>query len=345
MKAKPERAVSLSERLYRLLILLYPKEFRQVYSRDMLLAFRDFQRESHQQRNEHWNDLRFWSFLLRDLSTTIPDEHYKTFITQWKRLFSLEQKEYATMATGFPFHLTVGQHTDIGRQRKNNEDSLLAIVPEDSAVLAKKGALFVVSDGLGGHNNGEVASNLAVRTINEKYYEDTQESIPDALRFAIKQANAAIHQAGNGMGTTCVVAVLQGDTVYIANVGDSRAYLVRAGQLRQLSRDHSFVADELRAGLITKEQARHHPQLNVITRCLGTEDDVEVDTFAEPVQEGDHLLLCTDGLTNLVDEEELVKIVHDFQPAQSVAQLINRANEEGGPDNITAIVVQVSPAA
>ncbi len=210
--------------------------------------------------------------------------------------------------------------------------------------VAKRGALFVVSDGLGGHNNGEVASRLAVNTISEIYYQNEQNSIQDSLRLAIQQANTAIHKAGNGMGTTCVVAVLQGDTVYVANVGDSRAYLVRDGQFRQLSQDHSVVADELRAGLITKEQARHHPQLNVITRCLGTEDTVEVDTFAEPVQEGDLLLLCTDGLTNLVDDEELVKIVHDFQPAESVYQLINRANEEGGPDNITAIVVQVSPA-
>jgi len=343
MTTIPNQSVSLSERLYQLLILFYPKEFRQMYRRDMLQTFRDCQRAARQQHGKQ-GVARLWSFLLRDLVTTIPGEHYKTFITQWKRLFSLEQKEYATMTTGFQFNLTIGQHTDIGRQRKNNEDSLLAIVPEDPEVLAKKGALFVVSDGLGGHNNGEVASTLAIRTINASYYQDGQENIPDALRLAIQKANMAIHQAGNGMGTTCVVAVLQGDTVYIANVGDSRAYLVRDGQLRQLSQDHSIVADELRAGLITKEQARHHPQLNIITRCLGTEDNVEVDTFAEPVQEGDLLLLCTDGLTNLVDDEELVKIVHDFQPAESVYQLINRANEQGGPDNITAIVVQVSPA-
>ena len=344
MNATPEHSISLSECLYRLLILFYPKEFRQVYSKEMLQTFRDCQRANHQTYGIG-NSAQLWGFLLRDLVISIPFEHYKTFITQWKRLFSLESKEYATMATGFPFHLTVGQHTDIGRQRKNNEDSLLAIVPEDSEILAKKGALFVVSDGLGGHENGEIASTLAVRTINEKYYEDTQDSIPDALRLAIQQANAEIHQAGKEMGTTCVVAVLQGDTVHIANVGDSRAYLERAGQLRQLSRDHSIVADELRAGLITKEQARHHPQLNVITRCLGTDNTVEVDTFSESVQDGDRLLLCTDGLTNLVEEEELARIVQQFQPAESVNQLILRANEEGGPDNITAIVVQVSPAA
>lgn len=203
----------------------------------------------------------------------------------------------------------------------------------------------MVSDGLGGHDKGEVASELAVRAISEAYYQDENDNVEQSLRQAIQRANTAIHQRGNGMGTTCVVAVLKGDTVFVANVGDSRAYLIRGGQFKQISRDHSIVAEELRAGLITKEQARNHPQINIITRCLGTSDDVEVDTFAEPVQEGDLLLLCTDGLTNQLTDEELTKIVHELQPTESVQQLIERANEQGGSDNITAIVVQVSSAA
>ncbi len=341
---KPRRFVSLSERLYRLLLISYPKKFRQTYSREMLLAFRDCRREELREYGSQ-GIVHLWGFILRDLAITVVFEHYKTFITQLKRFFGLEEKEYSTLFTPFKFSLNVGQRTDIGRQRKNNEDNMTTIIPEDPEVLGKRGALFVVSDGLGGHEKGEVASELAVRSISESYYQDENDDVEQSLRQAIQRANTAIHQLGKGMGTTCVVAVLQGDTAFIANVGDSRAYLVRDGQLTQISQDHSIVAEEVRAGLITKEQARHHPQNNIITRCLGEKDDVEVDTFAEPVQEGDLLLLCTDGLTNQLTDEELAKIVHEFQPTESVQQLIQRANEQGGPDNITAIVVQVASIA
>ena len=139
-----------------------------------------------------------------------------------------------------------------------------------------------------------------------------------------------------------MAAVLQGDTAYIANVGDSRAYIVRNGSVKQISQDHSIVADEMRAGLITADQARNHPQRNIITRCLGTKTEVEVDIFSEKVQEGDLLVLCTDGLSAVVTDEELGAILRQFQPQESAYQLIERANEQGGPDNITAIVVQVS---
>lgn len=343
MHTTPKRSsASFSERIYRLLLLAYPAEFRHIYQHEMVQTFRACQRSALHQHGK-WGMASMWSFLLRDLATTVVIEHYKTFITQCKRFFSLDQKEYATMTTSFTFH--VGQRTDIGRQRKNNEDSLTSVIPQDIETLAKRGALFVVSDGLGGHDNGELASNLAVRTVSESYYQDETTDVSQSLRHAIQQANAAVHRAGNGMGTTCVAAVLLGDTAYVANVGDSRAYLIRNGQFKQISQDHSIVADELRAGLITKEQARNHPQRNIITRCLGTEDTVEVDTFTEPVQAGDLLLLCTDGLNALVTDEELTHIVQTMQPTESASQLINRANEEGGPDNITAIVVQLAPAA
>ena len=342
MATMPRRSTTLSERLYRLLLLAYPAEFRHMYYQEMVQTFRECRRTALRQHGA-WGMASLWNFLLRDLATTVVIEHYKTFVTQWKRFFSLDEKEYATMATPFTFH--VGQRTDIGRHRKNNEDGLTSIIPEDQKLLAKRGALFLVSDGLGGHNNGEVASQLAIRTISDSYYQDTNDDIAQSLREAIQKANTAIHQAGNGMGTTCVAVVLLGDTAYVANVGDSRAYLIRNGQLKQISRDHSVVAEELRAGLITQEQARNHPQRNMITRCLGTDEAVEVDTFSEPVQEGDLLLLCTDGLTALISDDEIQRIVAQSAPQQSVSHLIERANEEGGPDNITAIVVQVAPAA
>ena len=133
-----------------------------------------------------------------------------------------------------------------------------------------------------------------------------------------------------------------GDIVYVANVGDSRASIVRGDQVIQISQDHSLVAEQIRAGLLTSDQAHGHPQSNLIYRCFGEKADVEVDLFSEAVQEGDLLVLCTDGLSNLVGDEELREIVQRFGPQESVYHLVERANEHGGPDNITAIVVRVS---
>ena len=243
--------------------------------------------------------------------------------------------------------LDVAQLTDVGRKREHNEDNMAYVIPKDQQVMAMKGALFIVADGMGGHAAGEVASEIAVDTVSNAYYMDDNEDVATPLLQAIKRANASIYQRAaenmlrSGMGTTCVAAVLRGDMSYIANVGDSRAYLVRGNQVRQISQDHSWVAEQVRAGLLTEDQARTHAQRNVITRCLGTQPDVEVDVFREPLQEGDCLVLCTDGLSGLVSDEELLRIVEQSVPQESVYHLVERANENGGPDNITAIVVRV----
>lgn len=243
--------------------------------------------------------------------------------------------------------LDVAQLTDVGRKREHNEDNMAYVIPKDQQVMAVKGALFIVADGMGGHAAGEVASEIAVDTISNVYYMDDNEDVAGPLLSAIKRANVAIFQRAaenmlrSGMGTTCVAAVLRGNMAYIANVGDSRAYLIRQGQARQVSQDHSWVAEQVRAGLLTEDQARTHAQRNVITRCLGTQSDVEVDVFREPVQEGDILVLCTDGLSGLISDEELMRIVERSVPQESVYHLVERANENGGPDNITAIVVHV----
>src|SRR5256884_9099578 len=243
--------------------------------------------------------------------------------------------------------LDVAQLTDVGRKREHNEDNMAYVIPKDPQVMAKKGALFIVADGMGGHAAGEVASEIAVDTVSNVYYQDDSDDVAYSLLHAIKRANALIHQRAaenmlrSGMGTTCVAAVLRGNMAYIANVGDSRAYLVRDGQVRQVSQDHSWVAEQVRAGILTEDQARTHAQRNVITRCLGTQADVEIDVFAEPLQEGDSLVLCTDGLSGLVSDEDLQRIVNQFVPQESVYHLVERANENGGPDNITAIVVHV----
>src|SRR6266699_4070408 len=243
--------------------------------------------------------------------------------------------------------LDVAQLTDVGRKREHNEDNMAFVIPKDPQVMAKKGALFIVADGMGGHAAGEVASEIAVDTVSNMYYQDDSDEVATSLLRAIKRANALIHQRAaenmlrSGMGTTCVAAVLRGNMAYIANVGDSRAYLVRDGQVKQVSQDHSWVAEQVRAGLLTEDQARTHAQRNVITRCLGTQADVEIDVFPEQIEDKDALVLCTDGLSGLVSDDEIRRIIDQSGPQDSVYHLVQRANENGGPDNITAIVVSV----
>src|SRR5712671_5710782 len=219
------------------------------------------------------------------------------------------------MALAKQLRLDPAQLTDVGRKREHNEDNMAYVIPKDPQVMAKKGALFIVADGMGGHAAGEVASEIAVDTVSNVYYQDDSDDAAVSLLHAIKRANALIHQRAaenmlrSGMGTTCVAAVLRGNMAYIANVGDSRAYLVHQSRIRQVSQDHSWVAEQVRAGLLTEEQARTHAQRNVITRSLGTQAEVDVDVFHEELHEGDSLVLCTDGLSGLVSDEELQRIV------------------------------------
>lgn len=340
MASSPSKhSSSCSERLYHLLLLSYPTKFREAYSGEMLQTFRSYQQEFLQQ-DDRWRAVRLWSFITHDLAKSVVIEHWREFYTHLKSFFAISERKNTTLIP--QFSLNVAQRTDIGRIRESNEDNLASVIPTDPEVLATKGALFVVADGLGGHKKGEVASDIAVRSISDAYYQNKHDVIPISLQRAVQQANRNIRDANSEMGTTCVAAVLHNDTTFIANVGDSRAYIVRNGVVKQISQDHSIVADEVRAGLITAEQARDHPQRNIITRCLGTETEVEVDIFSEKVQEGDLLVLCTDGLSAVITDEELGAILRQFQPQDSAYQLIERANEQGGPDNITAIVVQVS---
>lgn len=246
--------------------------------------------------------------------------------------------------------LDVAQLTDVGRKRPHNEDNMAYVIPKDPQVMARKGALFIVADGMGGHAAGEVASEIAVDTVSNAYYQGDSDDAAVSLLYAIRRANSLIHQRAaenmlrSGMGTTCVAAVLRGNVAYIANVGDSRAYLVHGNQVKQVSQDHSWVAEQVRAGLLTEDQARSHAQRNVITRCLGTQSEVDVDIFSEPVEEGDTIILCTDGLSGQIDDNDLRAIVNQYVPQESVYHLVERANENGGPDNITAIVIRVVEA-
>jgi protein phosphatase len=229
--------------------------------------------------------------------------------------------------------------TDVGRTRDHNEDSYGV---GEGELVERFGELLVVCDGMGGHAAGEIASRVAVETILADYYADPDEERPVALEQAFSRANEQIYASGRGsMGTTGVAALLYHDALHVANVGDSRAYLIRNGEIRQLSRDHSFVSDQVAAGLITPDQARSSPHRNVITRALGYQSEVSVDLFRWPLQVGDIVLLCSDGLHGLVTDEEITEIVAAHAPDEAIGRLIDLANERGGSDNITVAIARV----
>jgi PPM family protein phosphatase len=235
--------------------------------------------------------------------------------------------------------LRIAEHfhdSDLGRQRQGNEDSYYVRAP-----------LFVVADGMGGAQAGEVASALAVKQF--------ERGLPDgrppaeALVELIQAANAEIHRQARddpdhaGMGTTTTAAYLDGDNVVVAHVGDSRAYLLRDGDLIRLTRDHSLVGELVARGKLTEEQAETHPQRSVITRALGAYSDVEVDTEVFPARDGDVFLLCSDGLTGMVHEPQLKPMLEDRERSleQIGRALIAAANEAGGRDNITVILFRL----
>jgi serine/threonine protein phosphatase PrpC len=252
--------------------------------------------------------------------------------------------------------MDVGARTDVGRVRDNNEDAYRVVEPL---------GLYVVSDGMGGEAHGEIASALAIETIVE--YCESVLSDPSAplliperpeisaranrLESAVNLANQRIYGSAErnphqrGMGATVVVAWIEGTKLSIAHVGDSRIYLLRAGELGQLTADHSLVAEQVRQGLITAQQAELSELQNVLTRALGPHEDTLIDAADHQLQPGDTLLLCTDGVTRMVSEEEIASTLLTSTSAQQAAdQLIDLANENGGVDNSTAIVVRVPSA-
>src|SRR5487761_2241254 len=247
--------------------------------------------------------------------------------------------------------LAFGVLTDVGRKRERNQDNVTSQVPEEAAELEERGALFVVCDGMGGHAAGEVAAELGVRTIRDVYFASHGQDIITSIAQAVKAANDAIfslarsHTEYSGMGTTCVSLVIAGGRGYIVNIGDSRAYIIRDGQMRQVSQDHSWVAEQVRMGLLTEEQAHIHPHRNVITRSLGTMPNITADLFVETLRDGDRVLLCSDGLHGYVEEEAIAQeVVTQTSPTQATRNLIGMAIAVGRPDNISAIVVDVLEA-
>ncbi|OGW35263.1 MAG: hypothetical protein A2X58_08290 [Nitrospirae bacterium GWC2_56_14] len=243
--------------------------------------------------------------------------------------------------------------TDPGKKRANNEDALL---------LDDHLGFYAVADGIGGNEGGEIASRIAVETLAKAMPDllgekdrtppmgrvRTDDPSVFALREAVSLANRAINQERSqnrglaNMGTTLTVLLLRGNQAFIANIGDSRAYLFRTGKLSQLTEDHSFVAEQVRAGTFTQEQARLSTYRHMITRALGLAEEVKADITNHALKKDDRFLLCTDGLTEMLTDAEINRVLAVFPPEAAVQKLLAAANERGGVDNITAVVVWVT---
>lgn len=228
--------------------------------------------------------------------------------------------------------------TDVGMKRNNNEDSYIVNT-------IGKDKLFIVADGMGGHNAGEVASLEACRII-ESHVMNTEGDIEKVLVSAVEKANrdlfirASENESMRGMGTTIDALIMRNDEIYIAHVGDSRVYLVEDGSLRKITKDHSIVGMMVDSGSITEEEAKIHPQRNLITRAVGTAMTVEVDVIKETLHKGQWLLMCTDGLTNMVSKEDIYNVFKELSDPNEIAQtLIDKAKANGGDDNITVVVI------
>ena len=234
----------------------------------------------------------------------------------------------------------IGHGTDTGKKRRRNEDEYVVEPP-----------LFAIADGMGGAQAGELASSLAAGAVRDD--ESVSGSGERRVVELIQEANRRVYQrssqdaSASGMGTTMTVALVENGAVVFGHVGDSRAYLIRGGRLEQLTEDHSLVAELVRSGKLSPEEAETHPQRSVITRALGTDPDVDVDTFSIPTQASDLFMLCSDGLTSMVEDETILEAAekhrNDLQAA--VKALIRAANKGGGEDNITVVLFEIGDGA
>ena len=242
--------------------------------------------------------------------------------------------------------------TDVGQKRNHNEDYFSLIEDEQ---------LFIVADGMGGHASGEVASKMAAETVGEFYQRTKDEDatwpykvdrslsyIENRLVCGIKLANFRIYESANrdirykGMGTTIVAAMIKGDKIYLAHVGDSRCYRIRGPKIEQLTRDHSLLEDYKEAKPdMTEEEQRNFPHKNVITRALGMRDTVQVDVKPHQIQDGDYYVMCSDGLSGMVEDDQIREIIQKTKTLERVVEeLVDHANRAGGTDNITTLVLQ-----
>ena len=236
--------------------------------------------------------------------------------------------------------MKVFAETDIGRRRKMNQDFVYA----SEQPVGNLPNLFVVADGMGGHNAGDFASRFGVSILVETVMKDTNFNPVKIMRHGLEAANTLVLEQARkdatmaGMGTTMVAVTIVGNYAYIANVGDSRLYLA-TDRLEQVTRDHSLIAEMVRIGELTPEEARNHPDKNIITRAIGTAEEVKIDFFDVKLEPGNQIVMCSDGLTNMVTDEENYETVQ-IQEGNKAQRLIDMANANGGKDNITVIIVE-----
>jgi PPM family protein phosphatase len=239
--------------------------------------------------------------------------------------------------------------SDIGCHRENNEDSFGYWEPEDDRQFQRKGRLAIVADGMGGYEGGQEASRLAVDAIVSSYRDFEGDGPQEALATALQTAHEQIRQYGiahphlRGMGTTCTTIAIVQDSLYYVHVGDTRLYLIRGGQITQVTRDHSYVGRLVEAGMITREDAEKHPQRNILTAALGTSTDLVMDSPGrpEPLQSGDGLVICSDGLWGQVHDSEILEALAGKSAEEAGRSLIQLARERGGPDNITIEILRL----
>ncbi len=238
--------------------------------------------------------------------------------------------------------------SDIGLVRTENQDAWGKFPQDNDDLTTPHGVLFIVADGMGGHQGGREASQMAVRLISQVYFSQSEDSLPSRLKHAFEVANEQILQhAGRnpqlqGMGTTCTALVLQANHAFIAHVGDSRAYRINDHEVTQLTQDHSYVAEMQRQGILTDEEAKGHPQRSVLNRALGAKPKEEVDLVDGILMKcGDRFVICSDGLAKVTDDE-LKSIVMSKEPENACQALVDLANERGGSDNVTIQIITVT---
>jgi PPM family protein phosphatase len=243
--------------------------------------------------------------------------------------------------------VTVACKTDLGRVRENNEDKFEYFLPEDDGLLASRGLVFLVCDGMGGHAAGQIASELTAKTFIDVYLNHPATETTVALAGSVVAANRFVLDVARavpsrrGMGTTLSGLILLQDQAYTVQVGDSRVYRLRAGEMAMLTQDHTYIEEAMRLGTMTAEEAEKHPYKHVLTRAVGTEDNVNPDIELHDSKVGDVYLLCSDGLLNHVPDQQIEEVMRNNSPSEIAWKLVGMALLGGGSDNTTIVVVRV----
>jgi len=243
--------------------------------------------------------------------------------------------------------VTVAAKTDLGRVRENNEDKYEFYMPEDDRTIASRGLLFLVCDGMGGHAAGQIASELACKTFIDVYLSHSAADPEVSMQAGIKAANRYVMDVGrsvpgrSGMGTTLSALILVQDQAYTVQVGDSRIYRLRNGELLLLTRDHTYIEEAIRNGVLTPEEAERHPYKHVLTRAIGADDPLVPDIERHDLKAGDLYLLCSDGVMNHVSDDAIGETLRAKAPAEAAWSLVAQALQGGGSDNTTVLIVRI----